>query len=740
MSYPQTPTRNGKRVLSLVAMTVSVLIGSQFSAADTGPGSMLLIKNAQQGAVRSFATDSVSKTVFIGSDDGSVQVWQGDKPELIQRLQVSNQPILKLASGTGDTLAVVERGAGTSYKVSMWDWKPGHERFVIDINEQPLWLSVSPKGSFILMGLARPDSLAYFDAKTGAALNWPKQMSGIIDYALISSREERVMTYHAPSGTIAYTDIASGNLVAKFASRPNLKSFQVLPDGSRTKAVAVDNQNVVLVDLVNGAVLGSTALAIIPQWLAADETKPDHAYAAVAASDGIRIQPVILHGTTLNAQPAEKTVLADVASAWTPFLGRNLAGDAGGQSWRFPANDDPKKPVVEAFAEKRQARAVGVAFAGNSLYVTTQSGMLRLEGDLFLNRIGDTIAPTPSIGAPATTGTPGTQRLSARGIAVPAPVLGLGALSDGSLLLWDRDRNPKLYRFDTKSDSVVRTGSSVSNAFVRVFADKANVLTVESNGFLRTWTLVDFKQTNFQNSLGNLSGGILSDGAILIGKGASNESPLVRLVPKTGETVAIPSNDTAVYLMRANTFDNDFYYLSTVSKNRESLTFLKRLEGTGPTATSTVIASFSGEDIDADIAFAPNGPQLYTSAGSRNVSVWDGRKLSSLEETNRVPRQLAVGQRIVAAVNLDGSLSLWNAQSAAHICDIVLLDSGVILALTKKAEYYVLARTLGTARNTEAQFIAADTGLAEALIGLSTSARAAGINAPVKLSLAPAIQ
>ncbi|MEE8441771.1 MAG: hypothetical protein V3S41_08625, partial [Spirochaetia bacterium] len=112
----------------------------------------------------------------------------------------------------------------------------------------------------------------------------------------------------------------------------------------------------------------------------------------------------------------------------------------------------------------------------------------------------------------------------------------------------------------------------------------------------------------------------------------------------------------------------------------------------------TVIAEFVGEDPAARAVWDNRTNSLLTTIGYTGLQRIEGRTLLPLESTGQIAREIVLGGLYLAAVNADGSVTLWNRDTGEFLFDIYVFEDdgwvamnsrGAFLASTPDLEKYL---------------------------------------------------
>ncbi len=643
---------------------------------SNSPFSILLIKQAQSGNISCLLADSTNDRLFSASEDGTVNVLTQQGTVLSQHLQIGLYPIIRLAYGPMDQLAALERLPGNSFRLSIWNFRTATQLYAINLNDQVQFLGFSPKGNFIIISLSRMDGLSILDLQNGTFLPGIPDKLGMVDFALMSSKEDRIMTYRNASGLISYHYVENGTELKIIPSKAHLSAFQLLPDASKTKAVAIDGNALSIIDLVGGSVLDSKVPGFPITQILTDDRNPSHIRVYGGPSGAIKIIDYLVDSN--GKLTASATIKSGNRINCACLLNGVMAiGENNGNIVLSSENESHR-----LLGDRVTMAISGVAFSSQALYLNTAQGTVKINSDLFTQS-----------SFPLSWTHFEQQNVSA----IPANQ-SLLTLNDKEILFWDGSRSPRLNKLDTKRDQISKSSNPNNGTFLSVHASGELINTVDSNGGLRLWSQTDLRSNFSFNSQGAFCSVPGPDHYLLVGQGSSNlnDISLKKINLKTNETNPLNLMGHMVLQAIFNPLTQNYYFLSISSQDNHSLTnwFTVAIDGMGSSVplVQNPISQIYGEDAGADIQLATDNSVVWSSIGGNNISFWDGNKLGSLFPGPHAPRKLATFRNWLAAVNSDGSVSLYHGTSKTLIADIYISTHGTIFLLDTKQRWAMASR------------------------------------------------
>jgi hypothetical protein len=146
----------------------------------------------------------------------------------------------------------------------------------------------------------------------------------------------------------------------------------------------------------------------------------------------------------------------------------------------------------------------------------------------------------------------------------------------------------------------------------------------------------------------------------------------VRIDTRTGETAPLPGSETLTFAVASDPGGGRLYALGVSPDGRTRLT---RYEGAG-LQTETVVDSAEGEFPSASLSFDPASDFLYTSLGREVVRAWTGGQLERLGDPARGTVALSALDGLLASLQRDSSVSLWDTVTDRSFGDIYPFADG----------------------------------------------------------------
>ena len=109
----------------------------------------IIINSGHSYSVHNFS--SANNQLFSCDNRGTLMVWDIAKKTLTKKLQISYLQIRNMVVNfDGTRVAIVETDTISSFKLSVWDLQNDKKLFSHRMEELPLFIEFSPKGSYIV--------------------------------------------------------------------------------------------------------------------------------------------------------------------------------------------------------------------------------------------------------------------------------------------------------------------------------------------------------------------------------------------------------------------------------------------------------------------------------------------------------------------------------------------------------------------------------------------------------------
>lgn len=626
-----------------------------------------ILQNGHNGPILSMAKDDDRNLLFTGGKDGTIRVWTGTPLIQLRKIQISHLPILSIAvDSKKGRIGVVESNGLTQHFLSVWDWETGLRKFHIPLKEFPLFMQFSPQGTFIGLGKPTWQSLTLYEAETGEPLPYLQEGFGIVNFFLVSSTENTLLSYSPASGTLIYWNLREGTRKSTIRTVMDLKNLRILTD---RHAVGFDNRTVYLIDLVTGETLSKVEYPGITGILP-DTSREE----LLTLSSGSEESSLCLWKYQLPYQEGDRGTLFLVqeklhilppnvtqAVLWE---NRILVGFPDGTIGSYQANNPfptiEGKRIVEPITDLQVQHGQMVITTRKDTWIFPASF---LEAQQFTSIVKRFDNP---YGRP----------------------LGILKGRDSELLLYTKDplAGGVLARLDLRSSQEIQTVKTFSLPLLGVWPSAKGWYCLEKGGSI-TRLQIDTFTEDFQIPAGDIQYLLpLDENTLLLGKNAIGHygNPLILLEMTTRETIPLQIPGVFIAFKLTIQPDTDKVFVLALRQGREKDTeTVLYLSDRNSLEQFKPIAILRSEDLEADIAFDYSTGELLTTLGTGSIRRWDGSLWKSFEPHNSLASSIRTYDHWVFCINKDGTASIWDGRTGAYWGDVVLLQEGGWMVLRK---------------------------------------------------------
>ena len=642
--------------MALRAAVVVLFAACSAASAQGGPEApggeaRTLLQTGHRGGVLAVEYDESRGLVFSAGEDGTLRAWDLASRSLVTRIGVGHLPLAAIAVNPAATqVAVLESDGVHSFAVSAWDWRTGRRLFRVALAGEPLFLRYSGGGSWLMLGEPAWQGLRLLAAADGSPVAFHPEGFGIVGFAEVSRSERTILTYQ-PSGRLQYWEVASGNLVTELRAAPYLSRLRVSRD--RRYAAGTSGSEVLLVDLVTGATRARLGLAGV-RALDLSPNADEIACVAPSAAGALELTRWTLAGDSFfRAGAAEGAGVPRYAGSAL------VTGSGGGLQVATAAGER----VV--LARDELADVTGIAADGIRLAAASPDWIW-----IFRSESG---------------GRDGERAVLLSGAAAARnPFAGPTGLSfvDGRLVAWRRGAGtPAAVVIDTATGSAAGTVAGLAAPLLQLEPASNRMVGLDRTGTVRLVALPGAPEADrplFDVWLpGTLCVLAVSDrelvgGRTPIGGAGTGGGTLLRINMRTGETVSVPGGSRSTYDLA---WDRERKILYSLGVEADGVTVLKSHDSPG-FENGHVLAGYAGEDLGASIVLDAGTGTVYASLGYSGIISWDGSAAGAIPPEGRVPRRLATAGGLLASVNRDATMSLWDPAVRKPLADLYLLASG----------------------------------------------------------------
>ncbi len=650
-----------KRLFFFLCLTV--FTAAALSAADT----RVVINSGHTGPVRSLDVDERDNLLFSGGDDGTVRAWDTDTKKLVSLLQISHYPVLKIVlHPTKPHVAAVQKNGINSYLLTVWNWKTKAELYSRDLEELPLCIEYSPKGSYLIYSKTSWDSLTVLRGETGRKLPYLSRGFGIVSHFAVSPSENTIITY-SPSGKLYYYDIREGERKYSFTTLPDLEKIEFT--ANLRFMAASDRKRFLFIDLTSGTVIAETSIenisAISTNSLTGDfmclyPSEDNYQVSTVNVSSGELKERKI--GTTNDIVPG--TGIFHINTLYIP----KDRGDIG----FFTSMGDSKERTID---RNILAPINTLSFSQNRMAFTAGNGVFLIDSEFF-SRGGFNSAPA-------------SFEVSQYDTSFTPP-LSVTALDNSGFLLWQQQPGVLSYFFPDSGGEERKEAETAEFAsdLLQVTVYDDCILTLESSG---TCSLLDPEtlRRNFSYPGFGIKTAALAEDNIFLGKSRASgfNASILNVNRTTGETVPVFDSSILIYEAKYHEGEKKIYTLAVEQNAGSTRTVLKSFQYPSFSGGRELL-SYSGEDLTAQIALEPDSSTVYTSLGFDGVTEVTRRNTSKYRQYENIPRRIFLYNNFLYTINTDHSITVWEKEEKRRIMNFYMFRDYEWIALLADGEYY----------------------------------------------------
>lgn len=643
-----------------------------------GEETMPVLQSGHSGPILAMARDEINGVLFTGGKDGSVRIWRGTPLALERKIQVSHYPILSIsADPVKKRIAVIESNGLTQHFLSVWNWETGTRRFQFPLTEFPLFMQFSPQGNFLGMGKPTWDSLSFFDAENGHKLSYVQEGFGIVNFFLVSSSENTLLSYSPSSGTLIYWNLKEGSRKSTIQSVPELKLLTTLTE---RYAVGADSRALYLIDLVTGETLSRSDTGRTLKILVLSETEELLTLTEEGETSSLNYWKYSLPSLPgglggLYPQETKTRRLPQSVSQAQYFHNKIYVGFQDGSLGVFTANS----PFYTQEGTNILEPITDMLVQDGTLYISTKKNLFSFSLSSLLN------------GYPANAPEANTLPFKQFENLYDIP-LGMIPYQNSEILLWPKNSNSSGFLSSLNPETAtLQKLKDFSLPLIGAWSSREGLFCLEKNGSIVKLSIPNLEE-EFRIPAGDIQTLLpLENGTLLLGRNTAGfyNTPLSTLNTKTRETVPFhyPSVFLVFKLIRDPSTNQVFFLALRQGTERETETVLftadlENLEDFRP------LAVLRSEDLEADLALDPHTSELLTTLGTGSIRSWDGTRWQTFQQNNNLASILRPFEDWVLAVNKDGSASIWKRKGGVYLGDLICLSMGGWVILARDGTYW----------------------------------------------------
>ena len=612
-------------------------------------------------AVTKLAVTEDGRNLVSVSRDGTLRVWDRSARNLQYRIQVGPLPLIDVVLHPNATQAAVLESDGISvYRLSVWDWTTGRKYFSTGLEEQPLYLSFSPKGSFLTYSSADWQSMNILSSRTGNQLPYLRDGFGIVSAFRMNSSEQRVVTY-LPSGSIQYRNLQTGRIIQEFPTVSGLERM-AFTLGNRY-IIGQWNDSLIAVDLLSGEDIDSVRVKNLESFAVNEETGEVICYVGSDSDEGEPSYVLYTFGTGgFRTKYSRFRPALNASSNHTAYKGTLYSGAADGALYY----QSSYAGIPSIFSENRLLEIHDFDSSQSIIFTATDTIFTIYADYLYQPENGSEqvlthVQPNP----------------------MQAPTK-VHSLDNGQYILQDdAGTRGRYWLFSAVEGAIGLPNDRYEAPLTSVDAKNQQILTVDSDGAVQIFDSFTGSLTPISKVYG-LQTAIFVHGVNIVTAGRHSQSlrtSKLLIDTNTGETVPLDDMSIETFGLAYDALSHTLYALSLEGNTSNTRTVLT--EYTGPIfEKSNVLYTVEGIHTDATMAVS-RGALFLTVAGINKTFYAGTHRFVSVDGNNNIPVNVEVMGDWLIGLNKDSSVSIWERANGSLILSFFLFSDLEWVAISK---------------------------------------------------------
>lgn len=645
-------------------MSRRILVGLAFGlAAITLSAQSVSVRISHAGSVLDLVSDVRSDTLFSAGVDGTVRRWSVSPAALLAEYQISHNPVTQIAIHPERPLvAALATDRKRNHVIHIWDLEREEEVARRYLDEEPLYLRYSPTGRYLVYGTADFRSIHTLDGTRASPLPYLRLPLGLVTYVLFSTSEGTAVAYSPGSGIFRYIEVRSGEEIRSARSVRDLEHIAVLSDRKRN-AAAKSGDELVVVDIYTG----EERDAVFIPGIRSITVNQENGTIAVVSEDEGRMDFSSWQFTdgALSRRFLTLRDLDSTLSAITYHDGQIVTGTDDGSIFLYSRFGGGRRLL----ADYPLADILDFEVAPGRMYLSLPGRVLSISSDIFSDerreRVGYVFTRSVEI------------ELS--------QAVGLEPIETGEVIVWTNDGENAAFTFLEAPDQVF---DEFETPLVNLRGFSGTVLALERSGRLKGIDPVSLEVV-FEYSAVGIQTMVVNDAyGIVAGKNAAGiiDTALIRIDPRTGETVGVETDPFFVYDLRVGEGEQELFSIGLEARADATHTVVSRHSGRNLERTTTIML-YPGEDLGAGLYVDPDTYDVYTTAGFEGVKMWDGRRIRQYDAVGSIPRAVRGYGDFIYAINRDETISVWSKETGRHVVRLYVFKDGSWIAHNPEGFY-----------------------------------------------------
>ena len=622
-----------------------------------------------------------SSTVVSVGEDGRLIVTDPDRNQVLHRFRVSDSQVHNLAlNPESDRAALVSRNSD-GFTVSVWDWGDEELEFEYELDTEPLFLSWSARGRYLIVGNLGEPTIVVLEGRTGRRLSYLQRLPSLFNYGYIGSTETILMTYSS-SGALRYWDIRSSALKLSAETITSLEDPTVLQVGNKVSLFAHRNETLYLINRQTGAVQDRMEIpGLIDVSVDPETGEVDALSFSLAGTQLHKLDAGTERFLPRNPLLEDEDDSPDDEVSYRPVTINPLLKPVKvlrRERTTYLMDEDgrlisDKSGTFRAVIDDRVWRPDSMVFSGSSIFLSRQGTLQRFTAPFFSAESRGNTGELEGLSREE-------LKLDSR-----AEETGLLALEDGKLLLWDRSGTGSAngYRILDIGSQDVEFHPLNGQTETFEIVDDQRFLSVDRSGNITMWDGRDGSQISSYAALGILDAAYDAEGDyVLTGRSSTGRAgtPLELVDMRTGESVPVDDSRFMVYSVVSAA---DGIYTIGIDRSGSTPKTVVMRHLPGDPSRSRVIYRMDGEDLNGQILVHPDGDAVFVNLGGV-ITLIDGSRRTRFQWDEPI---VSLGFRgsVLYGIDIDGSLVMWDSRGNVML-QVYFFEDGQWLAMPENRE------------------------------------------------------
>lgn len=621
--------------------------------------STIVVQNGHSGIVNNIAVSEDSRYIITSGFDNKIKVFDKQQEKLVKEIFIYDGEIEYLALNPAEPQIAVIVKRGENYYLETYNWFFAKRLRRIKISDKPLFISYSPKGTYLALIMPSWNSLRIYN-KSGSLINFPST-SGILSFLFFSNTEQTLVTYKESSQELTYWDMKSKKIKANIKTAVKIKSPAVY---SPRIMIGKDEQHIYAIDMYTGSIIDSIKIS------ARDIINVDNKIIVTENTTfpSIQVYSIKENKLKLDNKINASSFLAGATSITADRQGKIICGTDKGELKALDITNNKQK----IYLKKLMTTIKDISFSKNTAFCATSDFTLQWESSIFSS-------------------SPKDDLVKAKKLPVDFADAGIKPIEGTEkVLIWSTEypAPPRLIVYNYRDEIVEKEITDLTAYVKKALINDNSISLLEKDSIIRILDRETFTEKLRIPAKGINDIAYISENIIYAARTRNNTTPysLIKIDTLFGETLPIDIPAELIYKLLTDKSRNRVYFLTVSSTPATSIESASINQNNGNIYSRRKLYDIGTIDSDADIIIDNTTGYLYTTVGFTSpVQIKQSTK-KTFEASGHIPRKLAVFNKILYSINSDGSISMWNTTTGNHLYDVYIFSDGSWLIEGKNGE------------------------------------------------------